>query len=355
MIQRLPFFRQTLLVALALASTLAALPIAAAPDPSELRKTSASLLRTVPLPMKLQRPPPAKVDPKLRARAQQLRQELQRTMQDGLPSQLGNTALRQWSAAVMDSFRASMILEYSSFADAETYLKSWWTSLAATPTPGDPVVRLRLSLELADHTIRTWLAAEPQACARLIEEIERTFQPLQRPELRALWEWNLSSYQEALRYQARRLPAAERQALEAGLYKSAQAHLRDETIPLPRRTRSVARLANELYARMEIPNAVALLDHWSERYPTALEDFHWLFERYYVAAIGEGDFRKASLYFRRLEALAVREGVDTESDRFKAITQSYYRYLSQPQLSNAARAAEVRQQRLKHLSIPITP
>lgn len=324
--------------------------VAAIATAETLRADAAQLLREIPLQFLLEKPKPEAIPQTLTVRAVQIRERVTAALNDARKRETTAGLPSGWGHAVTDSFRASIVLEWRTFAEAETRLNDWCKLIASLRGPDGKETFAWLSLKLTEDVISTWMRAEPEACSRLIDATETTFQPMRDPTMRDAWVWSMPNYNLALRSIAETLPEARRSPLIAKVQERTQSYWNDEKIPLDRRTRSVARTVNSYYSATDIASASALLEQWEKKHPEALQDSFWLVQRYFVASIGESDQRKAAETFRLLERMILRGSLDPASDLFKHVSQNYYRSLPEPALLRQSKARTILRRRGEELS-----
>jgi hypothetical protein len=101
------------------------------------------------------------------------------------------------------------------------------------------------------------------------------------------------------------------------------------------------------YSAGKLDAATALLMEWEGKHPDALHNHYFLVQRYFVAAIGQGDRMKATQTFRLLEQEIANGELDVNSDSFRLVSQHYYRQIPLPMLAMRAAGKNVMRNHLK--------
>jgi hypothetical protein len=318
-----------------------------------LSEEAKGVFRELPINWLVSRPKPSEVAPQLLGKVRELREKVEHFTNDASLESLTSKEIGQWSDAVERSFHFSVMLEWKSFAECRQILQQRWGILRTIKTPaGQEAAPPRLALKLADLAISSWIEAEPEAAADLIDETESTLQPRKTPGLKLAWEWSLPGYGNGLYQRAKRmLPEPRRTALLNRVNSKMTAYWSDETVPFDYRTRSICDYATSLYTENDVKGAASLMDAWAERHgEKATENFSWLFQRFFVAQIGEGDQAKGAQIFRQVEKLVAAGKIKPRDELFTVVSQSYYRYLPMPRLQHYRAAQIVMAEHAKQLA-----
>jgi hypothetical protein len=290
-----------------------------------LSKEAGLLLGRIPKPMFLYRPKGA-VPADLKAAASALHQRIFTEASAYGPE---NPLPAAFTPAIRDAFRANLIVNWPTLPAAEGELKRWWELLKRFPVSDDDPAAARLALKISRDTVATWLQENPKGCSRLIDEIHAEIQPFRHPSLASDWAWSFPRYDLSLRTLAQKVQEPDRTALVGRSLERNQEVMDMQSVPLAQRTNLVAQKVNQLYSMLNIAAAVELIASWEKQHPAALQDSFWLMQRYFVAAVGEGNHAQAAETFHRLEQLAEQKRFDPQDSFFKLISQDYYNSLPQ--------------------------
>jgi hypothetical protein len=328
-------------------------------EDGKLRAESAKLLAAIPAASFGTQRQSVVIAPELRMGARQLRERLVLVTDAALanpPVATGGEPVISaglptgWGDAVVNSFRASLYIEWPHFSAVESELRGWWKKLSELRKLDQEASFPKTGLMLTDVVVKFWVYQEPERCLALVQEAEGIFNPEADARTRDWWQWNCAFYDQELTEVADKLPGDRRSRILTIAHARAEAFWARTDVPLQSRTDAVAASVRYLYSSMRLNEAVELVARWEKEHPEVLQSFKWLIERYFVAANAKGDQRDAAATFHRIEELAAKGSIDPASDMFKLVSQHYYRRLPDSMLlyqEQAHTVVEKQKQQLK--------
>jgi hypothetical protein len=212
-------------------------------------------------------------------------------------------------------------------AAAETGLHASLEAVRKTIDGTDRAAAANTCLHLVGRILSRWVASEPEASARIIEEAEPAYLPSASPGEQQHWKWSLATIEEQFHGSAFALPATRRKALDAKADAWLARYWMDDSVPLDARTYSVTLHGTCLYASGNASASGALLDYWISKHGNKPLPIGFYAARFFTAYLGQGDVETARRMISRADAL-VREGIIPRDDpHYAMMTQCYYTHL----------------------------
>jgi hypothetical protein len=123
-------------------------------------------------------------------------------------------------------------------------------------------------------------------------------------------------------------------------------HLRDPSVSQSRRASIATRYALQMHSLGQPEAAASILDWWEKQHPDlASQDMRFLHISFFVHQIGHGNREAARRILERLDSLVESGSLCPEDDRFRVVTQNYYRNLRHTDLDHAMLTSQLLESR----------
>jgi len=129
------------------------------------------------------------------------------------------------------------------------------------------------------------------------------------------------------------------------------AFLGDASVSPSRRASIATRYALQMHSLGQPETAAAILDWWEKQHPDlASQDPRFLHIKFFVHQVGHGNREAARRTLERLDAIVESGDLCPEDDRFRVITQNYYRNLRHSDLDHSMLTAQLLESRSTSLT-----
>jgi hypothetical protein len=251
---------------------------------------------------------------------------------DALPADHPEAArlTTSWTSIFKDVFTLRIMLEWQSFEPAWQQFGLLQSNLAEMSSQLGRGHVAKTTAALADPILRLWLNEHHETLLPWISEFESGWSTDSQGKLPSWWLKDRSAYAMSLTGQESTSEIGklgERWMLD---------YLGDASVLPDRRTSLASRYALQMHSLGHPERAGAILAWWEQQHPEATaNDVRFLHMKFFVHQIGHGNREAARQILERLDALIESGALRPDDDRFRVVTQNYYRNLRHSDLDHA--------------------
>ncbi len=235
-----------------------------------------------------------------------------------------------WTSIFKNVFTLRIMLEWQSFEPSWQQFGLLLPSLAEMSSWLGREHVAKTTAALADPILRLWLNEHHETLLPWIAEFESAWSTDAQGKLPSWWLKDRSTYAMSLTGNDSNSDLGklgERWMLD---------YLGDASVPLSRRTSLASRYALQMHSLGHPERAGSILAWWEQQHPEATaSDVRFLHMKFFVHQIGHGNREAARQILERLDALIESGALRPDDDRFRVVTQNYYRNLRHSDLDHA--------------------
>jgi len=248
--------------------------------------------------------------------------------------------LASWSSTFKEVFALRIMLEWQRFEPAWLNFHAVKNSLTERMQPIEKVERAKAIAAISDPILRLWLATQSHEILPWMQEFEDQSLVDDKGRLPTWWLRDRCDYTLTL---VGRDSDLNNQAVGE---KWLLAYLADTSAPVKRRAYTLTRYALHMHTLGKPDAAMRVLNHWAKLNPDAcVDDIRFLHASFFVHQIGQADRQAARQVLDQLDRMVESGSISQEDDRFRIITQNYYRNLRHSDLEHAMLTSQLLESR----------
>lgn len=248
--------------------------------------------------------------------------------------------ITSWTSIFKDVFTLRIMLEWQIFEPAWQEFGLLQPRLVerSSRLPREHVAKATAAL--AAPILRLWLQEHHDTLLPWMEEFETQWLADAQGKLPSWWLKDRSGYAMSL--------TGSDSSFESGKVGEQWIldYLADSSTPLNRRTSLASRHALHMHSLGHAERAGTILAWWEKQHPEATaQDVRFLHIQFFVRQVGHGNREAAREILARLDALVESGALSPEDDRFRVVTQNYYRNLRHSDLDHTMLMAQLLESR----------
>lgn len=261
---------------------------------------------------------------------------------DSLPVDQPDVAplITSWTSIFKDVFTLRIMLEWQSFEPAwqEFGLLQPRLLERSSRLPHEHVAKATAAL--AAPILRLWVQEQHDTLLPWMEKFEIGWLADPQGQLPSWWLKNRSDYAMSLTGKDSSFESSK--VGEQWIFD----YLADSSTPLDRRTSLVSRHALHMHSIGHAERAGTILAWWEKQHPKATaQDVRFLHIQFFVRQVGHGNREAAREVLALLDVLVESGALSPEDDRFRVVTQNYYRNLQHSDLDHTILMAQLLESR----------